>query len=67
MVIPECLQNQCTSENLTLQLENILSDSNYQKQTRKLYSQAINLLHPPQGSSSDIAANVVNNLLFDNH
>jgi lipid-A-disaccharide synthase len=67
MVIPECLQNQCTSENLMLQLENILSDSNYQKQTRKLYSQAINLLRPPQGSSSDIAANVVNSLLVGNH
>lgn len=63
MVVPECLQNQCTAHNLSVQLEHILNDSNYQKQTRKFYSQAINMLKSPQGLPSDVAADVVNHYL----
>ena len=63
MVVPECLQNHCDPENLTLQLESILSNSNCQKQTRKLYNQAISMLISQSGSASDISANIVNNLI----
>ena len=63
MVVPEYLQNQCTAEHLAQQMENILSDSLYQKQVRKLYTEAINALRPQHGCSSDIAAAVVNDLL----
>ncbi len=64
MVVPECLQNQCTVTHLAQQMENILNDSNYQKQTRKLYTKAIDALQPPQGSSSDIAAAIINDCLY---
>ena len=59
-VIPECLQNQCTPEKLALQLESILNDSNYQKNTRKVYTETIKALSVPNSNSSDIAAKVVN-------
>ena len=62
MIVPEYLQNQCTVENLAFQLENILSNSSYQKQQRNGFVLAINQLKSGN-NSSDIAADVVNNLL----
>jgi lipid-A-disaccharide synthase len=62
MVVPEHLQNQCTPENLAIQLENILSDSSCQRQQRKDSLSAINQLKADR-NSNDIAADVVKALL----
>ncbi len=62
MIAPECLQNNCSAEHLALQLENILSNSSSQKQQRKGFVSAINMLKAGN-NSSDIAAGVVNALL----
>ncbi len=63
MIVPECLQNNCSAEHLALQIENILSGSSNQKQQRKGFASALNMLKAGD-NSSDIGANVVNSLLF---
>jgi lipid-A-disaccharide synthase len=63
MVVPEYLQNQCNAEFLSKQLNAILSDSKYQKQMRRKYKEAIDMLNAPNMHSSDIAASIVGNFL----
>lgn len=67
MVVPECLQAECTPENLTSHLEKILNNSEFQKQQRNLYKNAINMLHAPKSTASDIAAKAIDDLLSSKH
>ncbi len=63
MVVPECLQNQCNAEFLSKKLDDILINSQSQKQMRQKYTEAINMLKVPNMQSSDIAASVVSRFL----
>ena len=63
MVVPEYLQDQCNPEFLGKQLDNMLADSQYQKQIRQKYREAIGALKVPGVHPSDVAASVVNEFL----
>ncbi len=66
MVVPEYLQDQCNPEFLSKQLENMLADSQYQKQVRQKYRDVISALTVTGARSSDVAASVVSGFLSDN-
>ncbi len=63
MVVPEYLQDQCNSEFLGKQLDNMLANSQYQKQVRQKYRDAINALKVPGMHPSDVAASVISGFL----
>lgn len=66
MVVPEYLQDQCNPEKLSEQLDRILTNSQYQKEMRKNYTEVINTLKLKNMRSSDAAASVVYHFLNKN-